>query len=118
MSLYAEEQDSFIDARQWSYRLLPGTEHLRGYDAAPERFTCLDSTGIDFSYAMNGALSRKRFSSLPNPETHLLFFDSKVLMPNAYGSTNLLPNPPRHGGVNKGIYVDGHLGNPRKDPAR
>lgn len=112
--LYAEDHDHFVDARQWSDQLLHhGLRHV--IDLPEEHFTCVDAPGIAFSYAMNEALSQKRFSTLPKPETQLLFFDSKVLMPNVHGNTDLLPNPPRHGNVNRAIYVDGHLGNLRKD---
>ena len=115
VGLYAEDHDHFVDASRWSDLLLRRDVLAGKYDEPHEFFTCIDSTGIGFSYAMNEALSRKRFSALSHPESQLLFFDSKVLMPNAHGSTNLLPDPPRHGGVNRAIYVDGHLGNFRKD---
>jgi hypothetical protein len=98
--LYASDHDHFVDARRWSDTL--------ALENGEPAFTCLKSSGVAFSYAMNAELSGKRWSSLPSPETHLLFFDSKVMVPNAHGDISLLPDSPRHHGGNMGVYVDGH----------
>lgn len=93
--------DRLMSASRWTDQLAPlTTEHA---------FTCLHQEGIRYSYAMEKSLSERIGSDVASPERKPLFFDSRAMIPNAMGGESLLPDLPRHAGVNYILYLDGRV---------
>jgi hypothetical protein len=104
--LYANDYDGHLmEARRWTSQLRRNIHLME-----PDLLTCVEGPGIFNSYAMLESISGRKVTELPDVANQLMLFDSKVLMEDVSGSESLMPNPPRHSGMNVAVFADGHTG--------
>jgi len=103
ITLYSSDYDDrYPLANTWMdsltpYRVEEGSFHSPLAAAA---------NAANYGYAFNLDMIGQSFSSLENPATMTMLFDSTVLTRNATASTSTLPNPPRYSGRNTIAHAD------------
>lgn len=104
---YADSYDDYLPpADRWMTALTDPTQTF----AEEEILRCPDAADTDrHGYAMNSALSGKRFSEIENPSGTPLFYDSSDLRKDAHDNLTSLPRPGRHMGRNNILYADGQV---------
>ncbi|NIM06623.1 MAG: DUF3352 domain-containing protein [Armatimonadetes bacterium] len=103
MMFAADHDDRLPEASRW-------TEEIQPYLTSQRALCCLnDSSGAKSSYGMNAALSGKKLSDMPNPESTVLVFEAAHPGPNPRGDSGAVAVPPRHEGGNNFGFVDGHV---------
>jgi hypothetical protein len=71
-------------------------------------YSCPESTSGP-GYAMHERLVGVKTALVANPKKTALVFDALAGEPNAVGALALLPEPPRHTGINNALFADNHV---------
>lgn len=106
MLTYASDYDDHLPpAGQWM-----DVTYAYNHNSLLYHSPALESQGVNvFGYAFNLDLAGADLSSLADPYSTPMLFDSTVLTRNATALPSTMPNPPRYRGRNTVSYADGHV---------
>ncbi len=98
--------DRTVPVAHWADELSP---YVRDYSV----YDCPDLRAVTgrlhpYGYALNASLDRKDSNKIARPEVTPFDFDCSLLVKNAAGGKELLPQPGRHDGMDNVGFADGH----------
>jgi hypothetical protein len=104
-SCMESEDARYPEAEGWCDTLAPALARITGM---PNLFVCPLEPELSCGYAYNAALSGLMYSSVANPASTIVIFESDAGW-NAAGGPELLPHTPRHYKRDWYGFADGHV---------